>query len=57
MKTFELKYEPIDKDGKIIPKWNIYYYDENGGLENYENYSCNGIVNDDTIKKGYTLIY
>ena len=26
MKTYEIKYEPITIDGKVISKYNIYYY-------------------------------
>lgn len=57
MKTCELKFEPITVDGKEISKWNIYYYDEKGNFETKENYSCDGVVLDSEIKKGYTLVY
>lgn len=57
MKECVLKFEPVTVDGVYIPKWNIYYYDEKSNLELVENYSCNGIVLNDEIRKGYKLIY
>lgn len=45
MKTYEIKL-----DGK---KYNIYYYDENGNLENKEFHSIDGINGE--IRQGYIL--
>lgn len=55
MGTYELKYEPVIINSNEISKWNIYYYDENGNLELKENYSCDGVVIDTDIRKGYIL--
>jgi hypothetical protein len=52
MKTYEIKYEPIEKDGKQIDKYNIYYYIGNE-LESKEFHSYDGIIGD--VKYGYTL--
>lgn len=52
MKTCEIKYEPITIDGKLIDKWNIYYY-KNNELELKEFHSTNGINGE--IRSGYIL--
>lgn len=57
MKECYLKYEPVVVNKVEIPKWNIYYHDEKGNFEFAENYSCNGVVGNDEIRKGYTLVY
>jgi len=52
MKTYEIKYEPINIKGKSIDKYNIYYYVA-GKLENKEFHSIDGINGD--VRQGYTL--
>lgn len=52
MRTYEIKYEPITIEGKIIDKYNIYYYVA-GKLENKEFHSIDGINGD--VRQGYTL--
>lgn len=51
MKTYEIKHEPITKNGQTIDKYNIYYYDENGNLETKEFHSTDGVSGN--IKPGY----
>ena len=52
MKTYEIKYEPINVEGKVIDKYNIYYY-VGKHLENKEFHSVDGINGD--VRQGYTL--
>lgn len=52
MKTYEIKYEPITIEGKIIDKYNIYYY-INGKEDAKEYHSTDGINGD--VRQGYTL--
>jgi len=52
MKTYEIKREPIVKDGKEIVKYNV-YYNAYGLLENKEFHSTDGINGD--VRQGYTL--
>lgn len=53
MKTYEIKYEPVNIDGINIPKYNIYYYDSEGKLETKEFHSIDGINGE--IKNGYKI--
>jgi hypothetical protein len=50
MKTFEIKYEPLIKDGIAIDKYNVYYY-FNNEIELKEFHSIDGISG--TIREGY----
>ena len=52
MRTYEIKYEPITIEGKVIDKHNVYYYVA-GKLENKEFHSIDGINGD--VRQGYTL--
>lgn len=52
MRTYEIKYEPIKIEGKVIDKYNIYYY-VGKHLENKEFHSVDGINGD--VRQGYTL--
>jgi hypothetical protein len=52
MKTYEIKYEPIEKNGKQIDKYNIYYYID-GVIETVEFHSTDGISGE--VRQGYTL--
>lgn len=54
MKTYEIKYEPITIDGKIIDKYNIYYYTDNV-LENKEFYGYNLELPLIKIRENYNL--
>jgi len=52
MKTYEIKYEPIKKEGVTIDKYNVYYY-INGVEESKEFHSLDGINGE--VRQGYTL--
>lgn len=52
MKTYDIKFEPINIDDKTIDKYNIYYY-VNDELENKEFHSYDGINGE--VRSGYTL--
>jgi len=54
MKTYEIKYEPITIDGKVIDKYNIYYYIDNI-LENKEFYGYNLELPLIKIRENYNL--
>lgn len=54
MKTYEIKYEPITIDGKVIDKYNIYYYIDNA-LENKEFYGYNLELPLIKIRENYNL--
>jgi hypothetical protein len=54
MKTYEIKYEPITIDGKVIDKYNIYYYIDNV-LENKEFYGYNLELPLIKIRENYNL--
>ena len=54
MKTYEIKYEPVTIDNKIIDKYNIYYYTDNV-LENKEFYGYNLELPLIKIKENYNL--
>lgn len=48
MKTYEIKYEPIEIEGNIIPKYNIYYYIDGKEYtkEFHSTDGVNGIIRD-----------
>jgi hypothetical protein len=50
MKTYEIKHEPININGEVIDKYNIYYY-ENDTLITKEYHSTDGINGE--IKNGF----
>jgi hypothetical protein len=54
MKTYEIKYEPITINGKVIDKYNIYYY-INNVLENKEFYGYNLELPLIKIRENYNL--
>ena len=54
MKTYEIKYEPVTIDGKVIDKYNIYYY-INNVLENKEFYGYNLELPLIKIRENYNL--
>lgn len=54
MKTYEIKYEPVTIDGKVIDKYNIYYYIDNV-LENKEFYGYNLELPLIKIRENYNL--
>jgi len=54
MKTYEIKYEPITIDGKVIDKYNIYYYIDNV-LENKEFYGYSLELPLIKIRENYNL--
>jgi len=53
MKTYEIKYEPVTKDGVEYPKYNIYYY-INGNLDSKEFHSIDGVNGE--IRISYTQL-
>ena len=54
MKTYEIRYEPVIIDGKIIDKYNIYYYTDNV-LENKEFYGYDLNLPLIKIRENYNL--
>ena len=54
MKTYEIKYEPVTIDGKVIDKYNIYYYIDNF-LENKEFYGYSLELPLIKIRENYNL--
>jgi hypothetical protein len=52
MNEYEIKFEPVTKDGVEHPKYNIYYYID-GVEECKEFHSTDGVSG--TIREGYTL--
>ena len=54
MKTYEIRYEPVTIDNKIIDKYNIYYYTDNV-LENKEFYAYDLNLPQNKIKENYNL--
>ena len=54
MKTYEIKYEPVTINDKIIDKYNIYYYIDNV-LENKEFYGYNLELPLIKIRENYNL--
>lgn len=51
MLEYEIKYEPVTKNGAVHPKYNIYYYID--GVEDCKEFhSIDGVSG--TIREGYT---
>jgi hypothetical protein len=54
MYEYEIKYEPVEIDGKIYPKYNVYYY-TNNELESVEFYATDLNFPQTIIRYGYKL--
>ena len=54
MSNYIIKYEPVIIQGVEKPKYNIYYFDENGIQETKEFYAIDLADPQIEIRKGYT---